>query len=66
MPVPGSDRDQIRLLARREIVAVLRRGRCTWIHTVLEEFATYYPLTQVLRWLRGDNFIQRPARHHQS
>jgi two-component system, LytTR family, response regulator LytT len=58
MPVPGSDRDQIRLLARREIVAVLRRGRRTWIHTVLEEFATYYPLTQVLRWLRGDNFIQ--------
>jgi DNA-binding LytR/AlgR family response regulator len=58
MPVPGADRDHIRLLARREIVAVLRRGRRTWIHTVLEEFATYYPLAQVLRWLRGDTFIQ--------
>jgi two-component system response regulator LytT len=58
MPVAGADRDQIRLLARREIVAVLRCGRRTWIHTVLEEFATYYPLAQVLRWLRGDNFIQ--------
>ena len=58
MPVTGADRDQIRLLARREIVAVLRRGRRTWIHTVLEEFATYYPLAQVLRWLRGDQFIQ--------
>lgn len=58
MPVPGADRDHIRLLARREIVAVLRRGRRTWIHTVLEEFATYYPLAQVLRWLRGDPFIQ--------
>jgi two-component system, LytTR family, response regulator len=58
MPVPGSDRDHIRLLARREIVAVLRRGRRTWIHTVLEEFATYYPLAHVLGWLRGDPFIQ--------
>jgi hypothetical protein len=26
------DRDQIRLLARREVVAVLRRERRTWVH----------------------------------
>jgi DNA-binding LytR/AlgR family response regulator len=58
LPVTGVDRDQIRLLARREIVAVLRRARRTWIHTVLEEFATYYPLAQLLHWLRGDPFIQ--------
>jgi two-component system response regulator LytT len=58
LPVTGVDRDQIRLLARREIVAVLRRHRRTWIHTVLEEFATYYPLASLRRWLRGDPFIQ--------
>jgi len=36
LPVTDIDRDQIRLLARHEIVAVLRRERRTWIHTVLE------------------------------
>jgi hypothetical protein len=47
------DRDQIRLLARREVAAVLRRERRTWVHTVREEFSTYYPLadlTPVVRW----------------
>ncbi|HEY0801026.1 MAG TPA: response regulator, partial [Steroidobacteraceae bacterium] len=41
LPVKDADRDQIRLLARREVAAVLRRERRTWIHTVREEFATY-------------------------
>jgi DNA-binding LytR/AlgR family response regulator len=58
LPVAGDDRDQIRLLARREVVAVLRRARRTWIHTVLEEFATYYPLADLGQWLGGDSFIQ--------
>jgi two-component system response regulator LytT len=58
LPVSGVDRDQIRLLSRREVVAVLRRDRRTWIHTVLEEFATYYPLGEMMRWLGGDPFIQ--------
>jgi len=58
LPVAGEDRDQIRLLARREVVAVLRRARRTWIHTVLEEFATYYPLAEIAQWLGGDPFIQ--------
>jgi two-component system, LytTR family, response regulator LytT len=58
LPVPGIDRDEIRLLSRREVVAVLRRERRTWIHTVLEEFATYYPLGELMRWLGGDPFIQ--------
>ena len=58
LPVVGEDRDQIRLLARREVVAVLRRARRTWIHTVLEEFATYYPLAEIAKWLGGDPFIQ--------
>jgi DNA-binding LytR/AlgR family response regulator len=58
LPVKDVDRDQIRLLARREIAAVLRRERRTWIHTVREEFATYYPLADLLRWLGGDPFIQ--------
>jgi DNA-binding LytR/AlgR family response regulator len=58
LPVAGEDRDQIRLLARREVVVVLRRARRTWIHTVLEEFATYYPLADLGQWLGGDPFIQ--------
>jgi hypothetical protein len=40
LPVKDVDRDQIRLLARREVVAVLRRERRTWIHTVREEFGS--------------------------
>ena len=58
LPVKDVDRDQIRLLARREVVAVLRRERRTWVHTVREEFATYYPLADLLRWLGGDPFVQ--------
>ena len=58
LPVKDVDRDQIRLLARREVVAVLRRERRTWVHTVREEFATYYPLADLMRWLGGDPFIQ--------
>jgi len=58
LPVKDADRDQIRLLARREVVAVLRRERRTWVHTVREEFATYYPLTDLMRWLSGDPFVQ--------
>ena len=34
LPVKDVDRDQIRLLARREVAAVLRRERRTWVHTV--------------------------------
>ena len=58
LPVKDMDRDQIRLLARREITAVLRRDRRTWVHTVREEFATYYPLADLLQWLGGDPFVQ--------
>jgi DNA-binding LytR/AlgR family response regulator len=58
LPVKDTDRDRIRLLARREIAAVLRRDRRTWVHTVREEFATYYPLADLMRWLGGDPFIQ--------
>jgi two-component system response regulator LytT len=62
LPVKDVDRDQIRLVARREVAAVLRRERRTWVHTVREEFATYYPLTNLVRWLGGYPFIQI-ARH---
>jgi DNA-binding LytR/AlgR family response regulator len=58
LPVTDVAHDQIRLLARHEIVAVLRQNRRTWIHTVLEEFPTYYPLAQLGRWLKGEPFIQ--------
>jgi len=58
LPVKDVDRDQMRLLARYEIAAVLRRDRRTWVHTVREEFATYYPLGDLMSWLGGDPFIQ--------
>jgi DNA-binding LytR/AlgR family response regulator len=58
LPVTDIDRDEIRLLAPHEIVAVLRHQRRTWIHTVLEEFATYYSLAELVAWLGGDPFIQ--------
>ena len=58
LPVKDVDRDQIRLLARREVAAVLRRERRTWVHTVREEFATYYPLAELMEWLGGAPFIQ--------
>ena len=62
LPVKDRDRDQIRLLSRREIVALIRRDRRTWVHAVREEFATYYPLADLTRWLGGHPFIQI-ARH---
>jgi two-component system, LytTR family, response regulator LytT len=58
LPVKDLDRDRIRLLARREIVAAIRGDRRTWIHTVREEFATYYPLADLMRWLGGEPFLQ--------
>jgi DNA-binding LytR/AlgR family response regulator len=58
LPVKDVDRDRIRLLARREVAAVLRRESRTWVHTVREEFATYYPLAELMRWLGGEPFIQ--------
>ena len=58
LPVKDIDRGKIRLLARREVAAVLRRERRTWVHTVREEFATYYPVADLMRWLGGDPFVQ--------
>jgi two-component system, LytTR family, response regulator LytT len=58
LPVTSVDHDQIRLLARHEIVAVLRGKRRTWVHTVLEEFPTYYQLAQLMRRLKGEPFVQ--------
>jgi DNA-binding LytR/AlgR family response regulator len=62
LPVKDTDRDRIRLLVRREIAAVLRRDRRTWVHTVREEFATYYPIADLMSWLGSELFIQI-ARH---
>jgi DNA-binding LytR/AlgR family response regulator len=58
LPVKDADSDKLRLLSRREIVAVVRKGRCTWIHTVREEFATNYPIVSLMQWLAGRPFIQ--------
>jgi DNA-binding LytR/AlgR family response regulator len=48
----------VKLLPRGDIVAVLRRGRRSWIHTSAEEFPTYYPLAALARWLGGSPFLQ--------
>jgi DNA-binding LytR/AlgR family response regulator len=58
LPVKDTGSDKIRLLSRREIVAVFRKGRHTWIHTVREELSTRYPLTLLAQWLGGRPFIQ--------
>ena len=58
LPVRDADSDRIRLLSRREIVAVVRKGRRTWIHTVREELATNYPIVSLVQWLGGRPFIQ--------
>ena len=58
LPVKDVDSDKIRLLSRREVVAVLRKGRHTCIHTVREEFSTRYPLTLLAQWLGGRPFLQ--------
>ena len=57
LPVKDTDRDRIRLLARHQIATVLRRKRRTWVHTAREEFATYYPVANLTRWLGGDPFV---------
>jgi DNA-binding LytR/AlgR family response regulator len=58
LPVRNGRDDVIRLLPRWEIVAALRRDRRTWIHTAQEEFATYYPLDALLRWLGDPPFLR--------
>jgi DNA-binding LytR/AlgR family response regulator len=63
---PGGDRLVIRdaaegvvkLLPRDDIVAVLRRGRRSWVHTSSEEFPTYYPLASLAGWFGGPPFLQ--------
>jgi two-component system response regulator LytT len=58
LPVKGTDRDQIRLRARHEIVAVVLRQRRAWIHTVRQEFSTCHSLAELMGWLRGCPFIK--------
>jgi len=58
LPVRDRRRDVARLLPRHEIVAVLRRGRHTWIHTVDAEYPSYYPVGQVAAWLGGAPFLR--------
>jgi DNA-binding LytR/AlgR family response regulator len=58
LPVRDRRRDAARLLARHEIVAVLRRGRHTWIHTADAEYPSYYPVARVAAWLGGAPFLR--------
>jgi two-component system, LytTR family, response regulator LytT len=56
--VKDANEGSVKLLSRVDIVAALRRRRRTWIHTVAEEFPTYYPLATLARWLGGSPFLQ--------
>jgi two-component system response regulator LytT len=58
LPVRDRRRDAVRLLARHEIVAVLRCGRRTWIHTAGAEYPSYYPVARVAAWLGGAPFLR--------
>lgn len=58
LPVKNGSDDVIKLLSRWEIVAALHHDRRTWIHTTQEEFATYYPLAELLRWLGEPAFLR--------
>jgi DNA-binding LytR/AlgR family response regulator len=58
LPVRDRRRDAVRLLARQEIVAVLRRGRRTWIHTTDAEYPSYYPVARLAAWLGGAPFLR--------
>jgi two-component system response regulator LytT len=58
LPVRDRRRDVARLLARHEIVAVLRRDRRTWIHTADAEYPSYYPVARVAAWLGGAPFFR--------
>jgi DNA-binding LytR/AlgR family response regulator len=62
LPVRDIDRGKIRFLTRREVAAVIRRERHTWVHTSQEEFGTNYPLARVMQWVGSVTFIQI-ARH---
>ncbi len=58
LPVKEHGEGVIKLLMRGDIVAVLRRGRRTWVHTASEEFPTYFPLATLARWLGGPPFLR--------
>lgn len=58
LPVRDRARDLARLLARHEIVAVLRRGRRTWIHTTEAEYSMYQPVADLEEWLGGKPFFR--------
>lgn len=58
LPVRLRDRDVARLLERQDIVAVLRKGRRTWIHTQDAEYPSYLSVSKVEAWLSGQPFLR--------
>lgn len=54
--VPGDS--VVRLLSRRDVLAAIRRGRRSWLHTTSEELATHQPLNVLAVWLGGPPFAQ--------
>ena len=58
LPVRLRERDVARLLERHDIVAVLRKGRRTWIHTQEAEYPSYLPVAKVEAWLGGQPFFR--------
>lgn len=58
LPIRRAGDDVVRLLPRGEIMAAVRRSRRTWVHAADEEFATYYPVAALARWLGGPPFLR--------
>lgn len=58
LPVRLRARDVVRLLDREEIVAVIRKGRRTWIHTQDAEYPSYHPVSSLEAWLGGHPFLR--------
>ncbi len=57
LPVKSGQDDVVMLLPLHEIVAAIHHHKRTWIHTQLEEFATYYSLKQLLDWMGDPPFV---------
>lgn len=50
--------DEMLLIERDEIVAAIRKGRRTFIHTASRSYATYYTIQSIEEWLGGEPFLR--------
>ena len=58
LPVKCLVDDMVMLIPRWEILAAICRDRRTWIHTAINEYPTYYTLSDLLTWLGNPPFVR--------